>query len=253
MSAPTVEADRSSAKYRTADGHVVTLEAPGFDVGGLWDSTVRIAPAKPDGRNPDDAYMREYNVTRQGNYDYVITHVLDAEVEQVLEAQGGQFLIAISRRPDMQGVALWRGRWHEIATYLLPSQGGAGSTPLAAFDGLQFTDTPEGLLVAAPAASGLTVDVLDMCTNVPGVGEVELKQASKALNMIPTWSGAPVPAGEVWVIDATQEFDTENHRILFLASTSAVLTVTPDDTASTDLSSPLSFLESVTTVSWTTS
>lgn len=250
MNAPVVEAGRSSARFRTANGRVATLEVPGFDVSGRWDSTIRVAPAKPDGKNPDEAYMREYHLAQRGNADYIIDHLLDAEVKQVLQAQGGQFLIAISRR-DLQGLALWRGKWHEIATFLLPSQRGAGTAPLDAFKGLKFSDSPEGLVVTPPAASGMEVSVLDVCTNVPGVGEIELKPADKALWMIPTWSGAKVRAGEVWKIDATQEFDTDAHRNLFLASTSAVITVTPDDTTSTDLRRPLSFLESVATVSWT--
>jgi len=253
MSSASVEASRSSARYRTADGQLVFLEAPGFDLGGLWDSTIRIAPRKPDGKNPDQTYMREFHLAPRGNYDYVIERVLDAEVVQVVEAQGGQFLIAVSRRKDLQGLALWRGRWHEIATYLLPSQRGVGSAPLDAFAGLTFTDTPEGLLVAPPRASGLSVNVMDVCTNVTGVGDLELKPASKSLRSIPAWSGAKVTSGEVWQIDVTQESDTKKHRNLFLAAPSAVVTIAPNDPTSADMARPLSFLESVTSVSWTRS
>jgi hypothetical protein len=151
----------------------------------------------------------------------------------------------------MQGLALWRGKWHEVSTYLLPAQEGIGANPLAAFDGLLFTDSPQGLVVRA-ATDEITVTVVDISTNVEGVGDVSVSPAAAALQMVPSWSGARLSAGEVWQVDTTLDEDTEPQLGLFMASASAVITLTPDDPADRRQAAPLRFLESVSRLEWTT-
>lgn len=217
-------------------------------MGGMWDSTIQVMAGQSDGKERDAAWLREVHIAPRGNADYIITELLDAEVTQVLEAQGGRFLVAESTRDDLQGLALWRGRWHEVSTYLLSAQEGPGADPLEAFDGLRFQDSEDG--VVASALPHLRVSVVDVATNVDGVGDIAVAHASDALQFVPSWAGASVQAGEVWRVDTTMEEDTHAQHGFLLAGHTAVLTLTPDEPHDRAQAGPLRFLESVRSLTW---
>lgn len=247
----TQSKQRSSTTVQAADGCLMTLAAPGWDLTRTWDSTVRIRSGRPDGRRADNAWMREIHIAPSGNIDFLLENFLDARVTQRLVARGGgTFLIAESRQADLQGVALWRGEWHEAVAYLSPSEMGVGSRPLRVFEGLGFIDSPRGLRIVPGYGRETHIQVMDVSTYVEGAGEIEIGPAAEALQMVPTWSGAQVRGGEVWRVDTTLDEDAGAQHGLMMASRSAVLTLTPDDPSNSRLTKQLDFMQSISQVTW---
>jgi hypothetical protein len=231
-----------------ADGSILHLDVPGFDVGGLWLARIQIQRGRIDGRRPDAASLQDFDIAPRGNADGVMEHVLHASVVQRVTHQGGELLVAASRREGVQGMAVWRGRWHEVSTFLLPGESAADAIRM--FDGLVFTDHGDGLEIRGVAAAGTAVHLSDVWITVPGVGEVDIRPASKALAAVPRWAGATTQAGEVWRLDNTLEDDTETHFGLRLATATAVVDVEPDDARDSRQRSALRFIESVREAAW---
>jgi hypothetical protein len=124
--------------------------------------------------------------------------VIHGTVVQELDSQGGKIIIARGQA-GLQGLMYWRGPWHEIAVWLLPNQHKNGAHALRLLDGLDFADSPTGLVVRPRLAAAETVEVLDACARVPGVGWIDVYPATaQMVGLVPSWAGARVKAGEVW-------------------------------------------------------
>ena len=238
------------SKYLTAEGSIVTIEDHGHDLSSPWDSSVRIRTKRPYGGVPDGLQLRELHIARRGNYDYVIEHVIGAPDVEVVDAQGGQYLIARSSISEEQGLALWRGDWHEIATWM-PESSMPSSEALRYFADLDFADSELGLRVVARDPAVHSVETREVSKRVPGVGFLDIYPPSEGVNWVPSWAGARVASGEVWRKDQGPDDEGRPTELLVLANASAVALLTGDLNRKHEVDSRVRFLDSVRKVSWT--
>jgi hypothetical protein len=191
-------ADSHETTLKTANGGWVTIDAPGAALSGKWDSTIRVRVKRPYAGVASGLQLRQLHIAPTGNYDRVIEKMIFGTVVQRVRAQGGEFVIARGQ-PGRQGIVYWRGPWHEIAAWLLPNQDSRGSDALRLLEGLDFVDAPGGLSVLPRLPAAESVEVLDACARVPGVGWIDVyPAAAQMIGLVPAWSGAKVKAGEVW-------------------------------------------------------
>jgi hypothetical protein len=212
--------------YLQADRSRIDIEVDDYELIDPWDSTVFVTMPL-DGRSPDALRRRELHITHRGNYDDVIAD-LGAEIFHRLQSQRGQFLAAAPRGRGA-GVALWRGRHHEVAVPI-PSNAGARD-PAAALRplmGLDFDDRADGLTITPHPRLNATLSVLDAYNYVPGVGEIGVLAATEGLGNVPSWAGARVPEGEIWRIDQTDDQSDPGGPFLLFASRTAIMTITPE-------------------------
>ncbi|GAA2759115.1 hypothetical protein [Actinopolymorpha rutila] len=194
--------------FRAADGSLVTLCAPGYDLTEPWSGSVRITTNRPYAGTPEGLDLRQLHLTRAGNYDHVLERVIDGHWSNVVQMQGGQCMIGHSDSAD-QGLAVWRGPWHEAATWL-PDPKMPGSHVLRYFAGLGFHDSTDGLRVTATRPAVHTVGVLEVSKRVPGVGHLDIRQPALAHRLVPVWSGARVTTGEVWAEEVSPAEKSSN-------------------------------------------
>jgi len=159
-----------------------------------WYSNIRVV-AKLSGRTPDQAKTRDFNISPLGNHDYFMAEDLKAEPYARFSGQGGEFVFCASENPRLQGLAMWRGKYHEIAFYVPPAFAKDSSFGLSWFDGVSFEDEPDGLVVSA-SESKVVADSLDV--SVANTGYLYVHSAQSGLTFVPEHSGARVGRGEVW-------------------------------------------------------
>lgn len=217
-----------------------------------WDCIVKVGPATLDGTVPDELQTRDLFVTPRGNAEGIMKYDFEAEVEQTIPAQGGVFIIARSRHSHLQGIAVWRGDYHEALVFLLPADEKDFSNPLKNFDGLRFNDSPDGLRVTAARPEIMEVYVGQVGIFVHGVGSLSISPAENALAQVPTWRGANTRAGEVWTVPVDAEMDPSGAELpdLILANSTVVATLSPDgrNVRGDDLSEQIGFLEDLRTL-----
>ncbi|WP_166353476.1 hypothetical protein [Phytoactinopolyspora limicola] len=187
---------------------------------------------------------RELHVTPKGNYDLVLRHELNGYWAYTLEAQGGHLMIGHADSAD-QGIAIWRGRWHEVATWLADPK---MAPELAArrFENLRFTDTAGGLLIESTRPAVDKVEVADVDTYVPGAGYLTIMPPTSGIDLVPRWSGAPVASGEVWIED--EPIDDDDKLTVLHVSETAVTRVCGSGMDGNEAVLP--FVEKITRVSW---
>lgn len=237
-------------RFKQADGSMVELEAPGYSFIDPWDSMVRLT-FPLDGRSPDIVRTRQLHISHAGNHDYTIETELEAEIYHRLSAQGGEILVAASRHAEAQGMALWRGPYHEVSTYVPDSTHRDVSRAMRPLLGLTFLDSPDGLEIIPDPSMSAELSMMDSTTCVEGIGEVDVFGSAEALGSVPSWSGSKVAAGEIWRIENQEEGDDEVERLIQLATETALLVINPfpaaDERAA--LSSAVGFAESITRAS----
>jgi len=216
--------------FMQADRSVVELEADGYEVADPWDSYIRITMPL-DGRSPDAKRTRQLHIAHRGNYDYVIEVLQRGAIYHRLTAQDGEFLVSASRDPGTQGVALWRGPYHEIATFVPHSRLLDAALAMRPLMGLTFEDSPEGLRVIPQPVLNATLSVTESSTYVRGIGTITMRSAAEGMAAVPAWAGAKVPAGELWKVEVVEQGDNETVRYLQLATRSAVMLIAPDANA----------------------
>lgn len=235
----------SSASFRAPDGSTVTLRVSGYDLSGMWDSTVRITTNRPYAGAPEGLQLREFHVTPTGNYDRVLDYAIKGTWVNKVEAQSGHFLVGHSETAD-QGLAIWRGQWHEAATWLDAPTMPAG-VALQRFNGLRFVDSPAGLVVESSFPETETVEAIEVSKIIPGVGYLDIRKPEDGLGLVPNWSGVAVQTGEVWKTDLP---DGPANVSLVHASRSAVTILTADGTDKGYTAARLEFLERLVELSW---
>lgn len=235
------------SRFVGADGSVFEFLPGSYAFEGPWSAVVRVE--RPlDGRSPDAMRTNELHVARRGNYDYVMLELFKGEVRQRLSAQGGEFIVSRSSEDIDQCVAVWRGPFHEIATYGPNRPDADVSTIIGPLLGLTFQDSADGLVVTPQSGASATVSVMGVFNSVLGVGAVEVKSAAEGIGAVPTWSGAKVPAGELWKVEETEDSGDAH---LLLATRSAVVAISPGRavTGTSSLDEAVAFAEAVESVS----
>jgi hypothetical protein len=230
-------------RFRTASGGIVTIEAPGHDLGDPWFSAFRVVLERPYAGVPAGSQLRNFETAPAGNIEELLARVRPGLVVEELSLQGGRLLIG---RVDEDGqyVAGWTGRWHEVRTWLPPTDKPAHEA-LRSFDGLRFHDSPLGVRVELAPVPAARIEAEDVIKMVPGVGILNILRADSAAGLVPAWSGARVRSGEVW--RKTDESTSE--QLLLHVSVTAVSVLygeTPLGNAQ------LNFLDQLVDLSWTT-
>ncbi len=234
--------------FRAADGSRVTLCAPGYDLTEPWSASVRITTNRPYAGTPEGLDLRQLHLTRAGNYDHVLERVVDGHWSNVVQMQGGQCMIGHSDRAD-QGLAVWRGPWHEAATWL-PDPKMQGSHVLRYFAGLGFHDSPDGLRVSATRPAAHTVEVLEVSKRIPEVGHLDIRPPGLAHRLVPVWSGATVPTGEVWAEEAFPGSSESPDMVVIHATPTTVTTLAGERDHKQHCERRVDFLHRVTELCW---
>ena len=245
---PSFPPSPTTSRFRAPDGGVVTIAAPGYDFGEHWSAYVRITTNRPYAGTPEGLQQRQLHVTPAGNYDLVLDRVIEGRWVNMVEAQDGYFLIGHSDTAD-QGLALWRGQWHEAATWL-PEPKMPGAQALQYLAALRFDDSPEGLVITPFSRAMHTVEVLDVNKRVPGVGFVDVRRPATAHPLVPTWSGSACPTGEVWLEELNEEPETASEVVVIHATPTTVTTITGEADDSESLGPRLQFLDELSHLSW---
>ncbi|MBB3040838.1 hypothetical protein [Nocardioides soli] len=227
------------------DGRAVQARSASSWFTNRCDATLIVQPATLNGKYPDRAQGRELHVTFAGGYDPIAFQLLDAHVEQQLTVPGGEFIVYRSSRSDLQGLALWRGPYHEIASWLPPVAESEGIDPWGRFSGLRIEDAPDGVLVTSAAESAVNVRVTDVSNYVEGVGMLYFYAPAEALGRVPTFKGRSVPSGEVWRTTVTDLDDGPVQTHFVLASPQSVVSLVPEHGAAPKYGRQLAFLESL--------
>lgn len=239
----------ASPRFLTPDGQLVTIDAPGYDLRDPWFASIRIRTQRPYAGLPTGLELRELHLAPAGNYDRVIEHVLHGHVVERIEAQGGHFLIAHSKTDD-RGLALWRGRWHEAATWLPAVASLPRSSALRYFDRLVFTDSPLGLKVQTRSPSSEHVEIIEVSKRIPEVGFLDIKKAESAVGLVPKWAGARVRTGEVWRKETFATLDGVASHVLVHATPTTVTVLTGEGKDKHLEVSRLDFLDSLIELNW---
>lgn len=237
-----------TSRFKAPDGGTLTLRAPGYDVTQPWSATVQIRTQRPYAGTPDGMQLREFHVARAGNYDLVIRRLLAGRWNHKVEAQGGHFMIAGSEDDD-RGLALWRGPWHEVATWLVDPIS-PPSKAILRFAGLRFNDQPDGLTIE-PALPGVeTVEVIDVRKHIPTVGFLAIMPPQVSMQLVPSWSGAPLPTGEVWRQELSQPDEPLDVVLVHATPTTVALLHGKGNDRGRE-EPRLAFLEKLTELTWT--
>lgn len=239
----------TGARFRAPDGGWVTVDAAGYNLEEPWSASVQVTTKRPYAGTPDGLQLRDLHITVVGNYDMVLERVIGGRWANVVEAQGGHLLIGHCETAE-QGLAVWRGPWHEVATWL-PDPRMSGSDALRYFARLYFEDSPEGLCVRPTAPAVDRVEVLDVSKKIPGVGFLDIRKPETAHQLVPDWSGAPVPTGEVWMEDVASTPQEPSKIVLLHATPSTVTTLSGEAELNVDWKDGLEFLFNVNELSWT--
>lgn len=234
------------SRFRTPDGGLITLEAPGYDLSDPWSATARITANDPYRVLPTGRQVRGLDIAYAGNYDFVIAEVLRGRVVDRLNGQGGQFLIARGRE---QGLILWRGIWHEAAMWI-SDPNAPSAQALGYFDRLIFMDTPVGLVIRSQSSESEIVETHEVVKHIPGVGYLDIKTAKSGLNLVPTWSGAETHTGEVW--RKTHEAASGEPALsVFVHATRTTVAIISGEGEQKSIEEPrLTFLDRLTHLSW---
>lgn len=238
---------RSTVEFRTANNELVRLHSNSGYFTNPSHSTIRLSPKMFDGTRPDATQYQDLHIAYAGNYDDIIARFIDARITQRLASQDGEIFVAQSRRSDLQGLLLWRGPHHEIASWLPSVAEGVGIDPFQRFKELRFQDHADGLVVRCTNPN-VKISVVDVSNHVDGVGALSLHSAGQALDWVPVKAGRSVPAGEVWRRQIQRSPQSEAYHILTLATPTLVANLDPDFEASVTLQQQLNFLESLTSV-----
>jgi hypothetical protein len=238
----------TGARFRSPDGGWVILDAAGYDLEEPWSASVRVTTKRPYAGTPDGLQLRDLHIANTGNYDLVLERVLDGRWVNIVEAQGGNFLIGHSDTAE-QGLAVWRGPWHEAATWL-PDPKMSGSDALRYLARLYFEDSPEGLCVMPTAAAIDAIDVLDVSKKIPDVGFLDIRKPETAHQLVPAWSGAPVPTGEVWMEELAPTSEGAPQVVLVHATPSTVTTLSGPEELGSMWQDRMKFLHNLNELSW---
>jgi hypothetical protein len=237
----------TTAKFKTPHGGLITLAATGYDLSDPWSATARVTARDPARILPTAREVRGFDIEFTGNYDFVIAEVLHGAVTDRLSSQGGEFLLA---RGGEQALALWRGPFHEAAMWLSDPQIPTAHA-LSYFDAITFNDSETGLIVESQNPDLEDVETIEVLKWIPGVGYLDIKSAAAGIDLIPNWSGATAPAGEVWrqVDEATA--DQPARLVFILANTTAVAVISGESGQDHEEAPRLAFIDQLTTLSWT--
>lgn len=187
-----------------------------------WQSQVHVN-APTDGRVSDSRRRRTFHVTHRGNYDWMIKSRYAGVEPYRAKAGSGETLVYANNRPGAtQGLILWRGEFHEVQAYLPNALAADGARAAEHLAGLRFEDVAAGLTIHPSLSSGETVQVHETFTYLPTIASLTFHSAAIGLGFVPSWSGAKVPAGEIW-----QSKDPDQPPHLVLASSEAVCVLSP--------------------------
>lgn len=239
---------RKSLLFRTATDEILTVTSTEARFTNPSHSTIRVAPLVMDGTRPDDHQVQDLHIAYSGNYDSILTDFLDARIEQRLAAQGGEFIVARSSRPDIQGLVLWRGRHHEIAAWLPAPNEDDGVEPLAKLGGLTFSDTEIGMTVT-PTSPDRLVTLVEVSNDVDGIGRLTVFPSQAALGWIPEWSGKRIAVGEIWKKKIQLSSESPVQNLFTVAAPTAVVNLDPEFNAEPPYSKQTAFLDSLREVS----
>ncbi|MBU2694281.1 hypothetical protein CCO04_04245 [Pimelobacter sp. 30-1] len=218
----------ATTEFTTADGRRLRMASLTAEFPHPWDEIVKVSNRVLDGTVPDELQIRDVFIAPRGNADGILEHVLDAEVTQVLQAGGGTIHVAESRRPDLQGIAFWRGDHHEALVWLPAEDEGGYVDPLRGLSGLVFVDHPTGPEVRAAAGEDWLIRPGHLGIHVPGVGSLSLRPAEDALAQIPAWSGRVVDVGELWKVNYDDEESIADSTYFTLATPTLVASLFPE-------------------------
>jgi hypothetical protein len=238
----------TEARFRAPDGGWVTLEAAGYNLEEPWSASVQVTTNRPYAGTPDGLQLRDLHITAAGNYDMVLDRVIGGRWENIVEAQGGHCLIGHCDTAE-QGLAVWRGPWHEVTTWL-PDPKMSGSDALRYFARLYFEDSPDGLCIRPTAPAIDRVKVLDVSKKIPGVGFLDIRKPEIAHQLVPAWSGAPVPTGEVWMEEVASTPEEGPQIVLVHATATTVTTLSGGSELNDGWEDRLEFLHRVNELSW---
>ncbi|XBB66728.1 hypothetical protein ABFU82_21865 [Nocardioides sp. WV_118_6] len=202
-------------------GKRLTVEVAGEVTASPWYSDVKVV-APLTGREPDQVHTRDFTVSPRGNHDYYMAEELRARPFARLASGGGEFIFCASDDPRRQGLAMWRGQHHEISTYVPAPWARDDKYGLAWFEGLSYTDEPDGLVVHSERDT-VVVDSLDI--SIAEVGYLYVHGAQSGLGFVPEHAGALLGVGELW----KQLADDLALDHLIFASSTAVAVGSPAD------------------------
>ncbi|WUH99508.1 hypothetical protein OHR68_39475 [Spirillospora sp. NBC_00431] len=242
-----VTAQEKVIRYRAPDGSLISIAASGYDLTDHWSADVLVRLRRPYAGVPKGRQLREFHVAPIHNYDGVLKEVINGRWVHTVESQGGTFLVGHTDEGE-QGIAIWRGRWHEIATWLAEPRM-AGSRALSYFEGLQFKDAPDGLRVISQAAHAEDVEVRDVDVYVPTVGLLSIQPVTKAHQLVPSWSGAKTKVGEIWR-EETSAPDDPTEILLLHATSTTVTTLNGEGNNKGNEGPRVKFLQALTELSW---
>lgn len=234
-------------RFVTVSGDTVRVEAPGYDLTKPWFGSFRLRVRPPYPRGAPGLQNRGLMVGPVGSTGLLIERLLRGRVTEELSAQGGRILIARGDFED-RGLVVWRGRWHEVYGWA-NEPGTSSGQMLRLFDRLTLADSPEGLRVHLDPVPAETIHFEEVVKRVPDVGILHIRRGAEAAELVPEWSGTPVPSGEVWQQRGTVQ-GGQAVRLYVHASRTAVTTLAPDRQAGVPDGRRLRFLQALTEISW---
>lgn len=236
----------SGPEFRTPGGGHITIDAPGHDLTQPWFASFRIRVERP--YVGPGLHHRGLLTGPRGTVEGHVHYLLKGRIVERLSARfGGEYLIARSD-VDERALGAWQGPFHEVYGWVNePTTNGA--EVLRMFDRLTFVDEPAGVRVRTQPIPRETLYAEQVSKHVPGVGFLGIYRGADAVDLVPAWSGAKVPTGEVW----RQVADTPggSGRAAFVhASRSTVSVLEADPHTLDDDAARLRFLESLAGISW---
>jgi hypothetical protein len=235
-------------RFLTPGGGTITIDAPGYDLGELWSCTFEVRVERPYAGTAAGLQMRHLQVAPVGNADFLISRLLRGRVVQEVAAQGGRILIARSDVDD-RALVVWRGQWHEVFDWV-NEPGASGAQLLRRLERLTFVDSPLGVRVLTGKVPVETVEAEQVRKRIPGVGFLHILDGASGAMLVPTWSGARVPTGEVWRKDLLGSDGTPKSLLVHVSPTT-VTTLAGDIDDELSEGPRLQFLSVLRQITWT--
>ncbi|RQX03909.1 hypothetical protein DLJ58_29050 [Micromonospora arida] len=233
-------------RFQTASGAVVTIDAPGYDLGHPWLGAFRVQVARQYAATAPGLQERFFQVAPVGNCGPIIERDLRGRVTDELSFAGGRFIVARSAVDDRVLMA-WQGQWHEVFDFV---NDGAISLAhaLGRFDRLTFTDSPLGVRVGVGSVPKESISAERVYKRIPGVGDITIIPAVNATELVPRWRGATTRSGETW----RKNVDTSeggSGSVLLHASAAAFTVLQPDVPGEVG-DRQLAFLDELVKIAW---
>lgn len=206
-----------SVRYQVATGAVVTATARQGDLTGPWFGSFWLRGSR---------VYRAFEAAPVGAFEAHLEQTLRGKLVERLAVQGGELLLGHDPE-NSTSLAAWRGRWHDLYTWI------SGPLPDARklagiYADLAITDGPSGATARPRLPSQVKQYGIEAKTWIPGIAFLTVLDGADAVDLVPAWAGARVRSGEVWRKTVDGGDGGRGRELYVHASSTAVTLALPD-------------------------